>query len=285
MSGEYTEQAVQLGSRRSLVGIFSRPRTPCAPDTPTVVILNTGVVHRVGHHRMYVTLSRQLAAAGHQVLRFDFSGIGDSAQRTDQLSPLDSSLSDIHDVMESLEKNYQVTRVVLVGLCSGADHAVLYANRDPRIVGLVLMDPSIPPTARYYAHYIVQRLTKLQNWISVATLRSGLLRQLLARAIRGTHLASQDRTLSLDGLRFSPHLVQCYRSAVVHRVRMLGLFTAISPRATYRQQMRDAFPGVTFGSLLKLEFFPDSDHLFTAGRDRTRLASVIMEWLGATRAA
>ncbi len=282
MSEAFTEQAVLLGSRQSLVGILAHPTVPSSPAAPAVVILNTGVVHRVGHHRMYVTMARQLAASGHRVLRFDFSGIGDSNRRVDQLSPLNSCLADIADVLDSLEKNHGVKRVVLIGLCSGADHAVLYAHRDSRVVGMVLMDPSIPPTARYYYHYIAQRLVRLQNWISLATLRSGLLKRLIAQAAHGVLPRSQADRLTLDGLQYSPYLGQCYRSAVEHGVKMLAVFTAISPRSTYRGQMHDAFRGVAFGDALKLEFFPESDHLFTAGRERARLGGIITDWLAAT---
>ena len=49
----YKEQAVLLG-RHSLVGIVTRPPPARQKDEPVVVILNTGIVHRVGHHRMYV---------------------------------------------------------------------------------------------------------------------------------------------------------------------------------------------------------------------------------------
>jgi dienelactone hydrolase len=148
---------------------------------PAVVILNTGIVHRVGHHRMYVSLSRKLAGAGHLVLRFDLSGIGDSEQRHDKLSTIDSSLADIREALDFLAATQQASRFVLIGLCSGADHAVLHGPTDPRVVGMVLMDPSIPPTTRYYVHYILQRLTSLQNWGSVAAGRSGLLKMLASQ--------------------------------------------------------------------------------------------------------
>jgi len=61
----FTEQALIFGRSRSLVGILVRPAFECPAQRPTVVILNTGIIHRVGHHRMYVTLARQLAASGH----------------------------------------------------------------------------------------------------------------------------------------------------------------------------------------------------------------------------
>ena len=180
MSGKFTEQALLLGSRQSLVGILTRP-TPAQTAKPAIVILNTGIVHRVGHHRMYVTMARACASAGHTVLRFDFSGIGDSERRADRLSPVNACLADIKEALDSLEGRHRISQFVLIGLCSGADYAVLYGHTDPRVVGLVLMDPSIPPTARYYFHYVAQRLRSLRNWLSVATGRSGLLRLLMAQ--------------------------------------------------------------------------------------------------------
>jgi pimeloyl-ACP methyl ester carboxylesterase len=230
---------------------------------------------------MYVLMARQLAAAGNQVLRFDFSGIGDSGQRVDHLSPVNSCLADIAEVLDSLEAHHQVKRVVLIGLCSGADHAVLYAHRDPRIVGLVLINPSIPPTARYYYHYIAQRLLRLRNWISIVTLRSGLLRRLMTHVRYGVLPQKKPDKLTLDDLEYSPYLEQSYREAVRHGVKMLAVFSALSPRATYRQQMHDAFRDVEFGNSLELEFFPESDHLFTPSKERARLGAVIRDWLAA----
>src|SRR4051794_10640028 len=102
----YKEQAVLLG-RHSLVGILTRPPPARQKDAPAIVILNTGIVHRVGHHRMYVSLARELATSGRTVVRFDFAGIGDSKPRNDGTSPLIASLSDIREVLDTLEKTHE----------------------------------------------------------------------------------------------------------------------------------------------------------------------------------
>jgi len=274
----YKEQAVLLG-RHSLVGIVTRPPPAQQKDAPAVVILNTGIVHRVGHHRMYVSLARELAKSGHTVLRFDFAGIGDSKPRNDSTSPLLASLSDIREVLDTLEKAHEVKKFILVGLCSGADHAALYTHADSRVVGLVLMDPTLPPTLRYYIHYVMQRLKNIRNWISVATGRSGLLRLASAHVINRVRPKTQIEGLNLQNLRFSSYLPQCYRSAAVRGVRMLAVFTSVSVRHTYKQQMLDAFPEASAGGTLRLEFFPESDHLFSGVRERSRLLTVICDWL------
>jgi hypothetical protein len=58
------------------------------------------------------------------------------------------------------------------------------------------------------------------------------------------------------------------------------VFTSVSVRHTYQQQMLDAFPEASSRGGLRLEFFPDSDHLFSAERERARLYRVIADWLG-----
>ncbi len=97
------DHAVAFGKSNGLVGIVTEPAygpaetehygAPTRP--PAVVLLNTGVTHRVGANRMSTTWSRRLAAAGHFVLRFDQSGIGDSERRQDNLTPLDAALADL----------------------------------------------------------------------------------------------------------------------------------------------------------------------------------------------
>jgi pimeloyl-ACP methyl ester carboxylesterase len=276
----FKEQAVLLGSRGSLVAIITRPLDSTRSEEPAVVILNTGIIHRVGHHRMYVTLSRILAGAGRTVVRFDFSGIGDSAPRSDGLTPLLSCLRDIKEVLDSLEQLRLASRFVLVGLCSGADHAVLYGHTDPRIVGLVLMDPTLPRTARYYLHYIVQRLGNLRNWLSVLSGRSGLLRLATEHVVNRVRPQGTLQGLMLENLPFSPYLGMCYRATAARGQRILLVLTSISTRHTYAKQWLDAFPEVGSSGAARAELFGKSDHLFSAARDRQRLFQVITDWLG-----
>ena len=284
MIHKISEQAVLLGKQHSLVGIMTRAVTAAPSRHPTVVILNTGIMHRVGHHRMFVTLSRALAGVGFNVLRFDFAGIGDSEPRTDSLSPLDSSLTDLGEVLDWLEQERGISRVVLVGLCSGADHAILYGHSDPRVAALVLMDPSIPTTMRFYAQYILRHMTRLRSYISVALGRSGLLRLWIGELFYGLRSSAEMRPASLKDLRFHAYLKQSYRNAIDNGVRILAVFTGDTTRQTYRDQMFDAFPDIVFGDRLKLEFFQGTDHLFTSEKDRTRLYDIILNWMGSMQA-
>jgi pimeloyl-ACP methyl ester carboxylesterase len=279
MIHKISEQAVLLGKQNSLVGIMTRAVTAPSTRNPTVVILNTGIVHRVGHHRMFVTLSRAMAGRGFNVLRFDFSGIGDSQQRTDSLSPLDSSLADLDEVLNWLERERGISRVILVGLCSGADHAILQTHSDPRVAALVLMDPSIPTTARFYALYILQHVTRLRSYISVALGRSGLLRLWTRELFYVFRSSANMRPASLEDLRFDNYLKQSYRNAIDNGVHILAVFTGDMTRQTYREQILDAFPDIEFQNQLKLKFFPSTDHVFSSENDRAELFDIVLNWM------
>lgn len=278
MNGKIHEQAFLIGKRQALVGILTRPAAPASERRPAVVILNTGVIHRVGHHRMYVTMSRALARAGHVVLRFDFSNVGDSDARPDALPLVESCLADIREVLDWLEQRHQIAQVILVGLCSGADHALLYGHTDARVAGLVLMDPTIPATSRYYLHYIAQRLPQLRNWTSLVAGRSRLLKLWAKHLLHIVRPELSYRQITLQDLQFHTCLERTYQSTVEHRIHILAIFTADTTRQTYAGQMLDAFPSVLFGDLLTTELFPESDHLFSMEVDRTELIIKIARW-------
>jgi pimeloyl-ACP methyl ester carboxylesterase len=275
MSQRISEQAVLFGSWTSLVGIVTKAVSPASPNRPAIVILNTGIIHRVGHHRMFVTMSRALGAVGYTVLRFDFSGIGDSSPRYDGLSLVDACMAEIREALDWLERDGAASRMILIGLCSGADHAVLYGHTDPRIVGLVLMDPSIPPTLRYYVHYIGRRLRRLRSWFNVLSGRSHTLRMLMR------HMLPIAQRYPLQNRVPRQTVERHYRNSVDSGIEILAIFTEETTRQTYREQMIEALPNVSFGDRLTLEFFPGSDHTFALESDRSRLIQLILQWVSA----
>jgi pimeloyl-ACP methyl ester carboxylesterase len=285
MNQKVIEQAVLFGSRASLVGIVTRMVSAASADWPAIVILNTGIIHRVGHHRMFVSMSRALAALGYTVLRFDFSGIGDSNPRDDGLSLADACMAEITEALDWLERDGKASRMILAGLCSGADHAVLYGHTDPRIVGLVLMDPSIPSTPRYYMHYIGRRLGQVHSWFNVLSGRSRTLRMLIRRMLPTGQQEWKVRHHPLWSRVPRQIIEHHYQNSVVKGIEILAIFTEETTRQTYREQMIEALPNVSFGDRLTLEFFPGSDHTFALESDRIRLTQLILQWVSAVTKA
>jgi hypothetical protein len=76
------EEAVRFGGESQLFGIVTLPPAALEKRAPTgIVFLNTGGNAHMGPHRMYVPLSRILAARGFVSLRFDIESFGDSPPR------------------------------------------------------------------------------------------------------------------------------------------------------------------------------------------------------------
>ena len=71
------ERPLYFGERSNLLGVLTAPAAP-HPGSPAVILLNAGLLHRVGPNRLHVDVARRLAEAGFTSLRFDMSGVGDS---------------------------------------------------------------------------------------------------------------------------------------------------------------------------------------------------------------
>jgi exosortase A-associated hydrolase 1 len=148
-----------------LIGILSQP---AAPKDIGVLIIVGGPQYRIGSHRQFVLLARQLAANGYTAMRFDTRGMGDStgdAQGFERITP------DIGSAVDAMLKRVPCLQsVVLWGLCDGASAALLYMSerQDSRIAGLCLVNPWVRSAATlartHVKHYYLQRLGQREFW-------------------------------------------------------------------------------------------------------------------------
>ncbi len=280
------EQAILLGPRKSLVGVIS-PAVASAtdPDAPMVVILNSGIIHRVGANRASVSLARELAVAGFPAIRFDLSGLGDSENRIDALPPLKAGMADIRDALDTIQSARQIRRFILMGLCSGADYSISYAGTDSRVVGVVLLDPSIPRTFRYYLQHYAARILKPAAWRNFV--RGHALRYLERKGDAADGIQSSKaavKTLNTPEARV--YLEGVYRNALQRGNQIMAIFTAgLEGQHNYRKQLLDVFPSLTFGKQLQLHYFADSDHTFTAESHRRQLIQEVVGWVRSTQFA
>ena len=287
------EQALLVGTRKSLVGILTPAQeVPGEGAKACVLILNAGIIHRVGPNRLHVEVARALAEAGYTSLRFDLSGIGDSEKRADGLPPLQATLADVREVIDWLQASRNFNRFVLVGLCSGADHSLIYAGSDPRIVGLVLLDPSMPRTRQHFIRYYGGRALRLQTWARTGAALANRIGRLVrtVKAEPSGKKASGKEASGKEASGFPPidsaevraFLKNAYREAVKQKIALLAVFTADRDFLyNYRKQMLDALDGVRFGDLLQLEFFRGADHTFASETERANLVELIVKWMQA----
>ncbi|MBA4387918.1 MAG: hypothetical protein C0404_08045 [Verrucomicrobia bacterium] len=127
-------------SGRILRGILHLPGTPAGAPLTCVVFLNGWPGSRIGPHRMFVTAARQLTADGFCCLRFDFGGRGESDGLAAEAT-IRSMVADTRCAINSLVAQANISRVVLLGICSGAKVAIAEAADDARVQALVLWSP------------------------------------------------------------------------------------------------------------------------------------------------
>ena len=131
-----------------------------------VLIVVGGPQYRVGSHRQFLLLARALASHGFPVLRFDYTGMGDSEGEQKIFENIDADLRAATDVF--YQQHIDLKHIVIWGLCDAASAALLYAYQDQRVKGLILLNPWVYTTQgaakTYLKHYYVQRLYSRELW-------------------------------------------------------------------------------------------------------------------------
>jgi dienelactone hydrolase len=275
--GEVWEDVARMGADGQLLGIVARP-SQGAVDRPLVIFLNAGVLHRVGPHRIHVSLARRLAQQGLTSLRLDLGGIGDSPATGHAGTFMESAVADIRGVMTELERSHGARRFVLFGLCSGADNGLAAALQDERIVGLVLLDPHSYPTRRSQLRKISKRAIALGSARAVATW--GL--ALVARRVKTRWAARRDGAAaeSSGGREPPPQetMRANLRTLVDRGVKILALYSgATDDRYNHRDQLFELFPELR--GRIDHEYFPAANHMFTELTAQAALMSRVTTWV------
>jgi len=104
-----------------------------APGTDTVVVIGHGVTGNKDRP-LIIALAEGLENAGYSVLRFSFSGNGDS-EGDFSASTISKEVEDLGSVLDALEGK----RICYAGHSMGGAVGVLRASRDPRIKALVTL--------------------------------------------------------------------------------------------------------------------------------------------------
>ena len=146
-----------------LYGILSRPVGECRRG---VLVVVGGPQYRAGSHRQFTLLARTLAERGIAALRFDYRGMGDSQGK---MRAFDTVQDDLRAAIDAfMEAMPSMREVVLWGLCDGASAIAMYASNDPRVSGIVLLNPWVRTTdglARTtLRHYYGSRLRERAFW-------------------------------------------------------------------------------------------------------------------------
>lgn len=122
--------------REQLLGILSLPDQ--SRDLGVVLFTGGGWMPSTHRNRMYVDLARDLAGMGCTVMRFDYTGVGDSTGETKYFDFVAPHIADALAAVEAVRAT-GVSRVMMVGTCYGGRTALAAAKSVGDLVGLVLV--------------------------------------------------------------------------------------------------------------------------------------------------
>jgi len=281
MTRPVREKALKFGEDANLIGVLSEPPRGIEPlAEPAIILLNAGLLHRVGAARLYVRLARRLARMGFRVVRFDFSGIGDSDARRDSLSFEESAVEEIQEVMNLMDRTKQAGSFVLMGLCSGADMGFRTAGIDDRVVGVVQLDAYAYRTPGYYLHHYGKRALQAEVWKTFVATR---MKQVLGKTPpQGSPSDNEELVVNPYAREFPPQaeVASALQQLVDRGVCMLNIFSGGQPFAyNHRGQYRRSFGTIDFGALLEVDYLGHADHIFSGLEHQEFVLERVATWM------
>lgn len=288
------ESSLLFGKEKNLIGIITDPvKTPKSTGLPGVILLNMGVFHRVGPNRLYVKIARDLASIGFPVLRCDFSGIGDSQHREDNLPFAKSAIIETQTAMSCLNSERGVERFVLMGICSGAAISFQTACHDNRVVGALLINARGHMNGQDSdSRSSIKDRTLSRHYWRIALCSSfsakNFLKAITGKVDIGTRVKgmfSGFRTKSESGSKNKLHLqvsrVEANLNSLAKRgVRHLHLYSEGDEGLDYiHVVLGRKFNEWTASGLLTVDIIKGADHSFTLLWSQERLLTRIRDWM------
>lgn len=260
-----TETPITLAETGLVFGIHTRPAV--CDRSAAFIFLNSGLIHRVGPFRLYVDLARRLGSFGFHVLRIDQSGKGDSARRNAPHS--EARVQDIAEAVLYLSQ-FGIGKVVVIGLCSGADDPFWAAQDIPEVAGIVMLDGFCAITATYRRNVILRKIKaalSLRKW-------KKKLREI-----------SSPRSLGVGdevNLRDWPDPAlgrQMYLALLGRGVRLLCIFThGATDYYNYVGQLAEFLGTEDYSETLTEVLFSSAAHTYPLVNDRELMMQTVCSW-------
>lgn len=283
----YSEQgAVFDCNGNRLLGIAAVPE---AQSEVGVLILVGGPQYRVGSHRQFTLLARQLAEAGIPSFRFDYGGMGDSEGERQAFHEVRDDVTAALDCFQSLAPG--VTRVVLWGLCDAATASLMFAWREPRVSAMILLNPWVhmgeyspevklshyyapllrgPDTWRRFFTGKINVVPALKEFVGDSAL---ILRKWLGRSF-GVPQKHGFEEAMLEGLqRFKGNALVIVGGQDLTGREFLGL-------ATNDKEWKRAMASAS----VTVHEVPQADHTFSKGPWRDEVTRLTLDWVLRERA-
>ncbi len=168
-------------------------------ETGVLMMVAGGPQYRIGGHRQLVLWARKFSSQGFPVMRFDFSGMGDSYGEYVEFEDTEA------DIRVALDRFFAETptlkQVVLWGECNASSSSLLFAHKDSRVKGIVMINPWVRTeqgqAKAVVKHYYLDRLKQRSFWVKVFSLKFDFIGSMKS-ALKMISLARGQSTSSLQ---------------------------------------------------------------------------------------
>ncbi|MEX6633175.1 alpha/beta fold hydrolase [Hyphococcus lacteus] len=263
-----SERVVQFGEGNRLHGILNQ----VGGNGPNIILFNAGIVHRIGAHRLNVKIARHLASHGFSSLRFDLSGLGDSAAAPAGRGFEEQAVMDITQAMDCVISEIGGDQFVAIGMCSGADNSYRAALSDPRIKGIILLDPYAYDNSAAAFESMISRVTDVDRWARKAKKMAGLEKP---KAVPAT-ADDDDQARPIPPLEeFGADLEKLCDGGTKIYIIYTGF---VKNQITRASQFFSTFKSFDFKHAISVDVFPEFDHTYTELAGQDKLLSCLSGW-------
>ena len=254
-----------------------------------VIVVGGGPQYRAGGHRQLTLWSRVLAATGTPVLRFDYTGMGDSHGRFRGFEQVQDDIRAAIDALLACQP--ELREVVLWGECDAASAILFYAWQDPRVRGAVLLNPWVRTAAgeakAILRSYYASRLMQPSFWRKVLTLRFNPLNALRSAVgiVRRARSASPSPATPPEGATLPEHLPLPARLLEGLRRFSGPVMLVLSGRDLVAREFEEVLraspdwqAALARGNVTRHDL-ADADHTFSSAAQRATVVNWGLEWL------
>ena len=259
------------GEQKNLQGIASIPDEYRCRDV-AVILLNAGMVRKVGPFNMNVDIARKLAYDGYFAFRFDMAGLGDSTKIKTGKTHLQDAIDNMTATMSHIEAQYKIHKFIFMGLCTGADHSHIISVQDERVVGNIWLDGYGFPTPKFWVNRIMPVL------LDPVRLIKGIIRRLKPSPPAKISASSVDTYVWK--LPERDDYIRDMEQTFQRDVKSLYLFSGgVNVYYNYKDQFKDGFERHDFWKNIEVEHYPEFSHTYLLIDDRQVMIKRVGDWL------
>lgn len=272
------EKIIKFGPEKNMLGIVSEPEsngTDDKPGKPAILLLNSGLIHKVGPYRMSVELARKLAQQGYLVLRFDLPNIGDSRSYKTTQGYRERTITEISSAMDAVTKRYKIASFISIGLCTGAMNSHVITLSDDRVKGAVMLDAYAYPTLQFLIKRYANKLYKVFY-------PKVILEKITALFESSEYESDVGQG---EGIEYwlqptKKEIADDLLSIMSRDVNLLYIYSGGANEIyNYEGQFSDTFKSIDFKNNLNVRLLYKMDHTYTLKNDRDYMLNVITSWV------